>query len=63
MSLTDRVQQIQEGLKLHKDRRSQALERAERLAEQFADIRPQPIAMPMEKYFGLPSFHNDKNAC
>lgn len=62
MSLTDKVQQIQEGLKLNKDRRNQALERAERLAEQFADIRPQSLAMPMEKYFGFPSFHNEKNA-
>lgn len=63
MTLTDRVRRLKEEQNKSRDRRSKALERAEELAERFADIRPQPMAMPMEKYFGLPRFHNDKNAC
>jgi len=60
MTLTDRVRQLQEEQKEILQNRSEALERAEKLADRFADIRPQPIAMPMEKYFGLPRFHYQK---
>lgn len=63
MSLTDKVRKLQEVHVSKPNRQGSALERAEKLADQFADIRPQPLAMPMEKYFGTHYFHTDKNAC
>lgn len=60
MTLTDRVRQLQESQEASTGTRSAALERAEKLADKFADIHPQPLAMPMEKYFGTPAFHTDK---
>lgn len=63
MTLTDRVRRLQEEQKQAYGRRSNPLEKAEELADRFASVRPQPLAMPMEKYFGLPRFHTDKNAC
>lgn len=61
MTLTEKVRKLQSNrIAINRDA---SLKRAEKLADQFADIRPQPLQMPMEKYFGTPSFHNDKNAC
>jgi hypothetical protein len=63
MTLTDKVRRFQQAAQPKSSGHNAALERAEKLADQFADIKPQPLAMPMEKYFGTPQFHNDKNAC
>jgi len=32
-----------------------ALARADKLADEFADVRPKPVAMPLEQYFVTPT--------
>ena len=38
------------------------IKRAEKMAEKFKHIEPETYSVPMEKFFGLPSFRNDSNA-
>lgn len=60
MTLTAKVRKVKEALDDRQDRES--LKRAEQLADQFSDIKPQPLAMPVEKYFGMPAVYDRRSA-
>jgi len=38
------------------------IRRAEKLAEKFKDVEPESYSVPMERYYGLPAFEQDKIA-
>ena len=38
------------------------IKRAEKLAEKFKHVEPETYSVPMEKFFGLPSFQNDSDS-
>lgn len=60
MSLTEIVGRLIIENSGEAEKKSNALKNAERLADIFADIRPQPNNIPLEKYFGTPTFENDR---
>ncbi len=52
MSLTDQVREAIASIETAADH-DEALRRAEMLADQFADVKPAPFAIPIERFVGM----------
>ena len=59
-NLVKEVRDILKVLETDKKKKSSALENAEVLADKFRDVKVRTDVVPIEKYFGLPEFQNDK---
>lgn len=62
MSLTREVERRLEELEKLEASKAKALRDAEALADRFENVRPKTYSLPMERYLGLPDFHNEHNA-
>ena len=63
MTLADAVR-AKLGTIGHAPRMKDALLEAERLADLYADVKPVPYIVPMERYVGVPyHIQAEKNAC
>lgn len=57
MSITDDVEKLLSDVEENnKNINSAALEEAERMANEFSEIKPVPYVVPIERYVGLPVF-------
>lgn len=52
-SLGDRIERLLNETSLDPN---EANREAERMADLFADVEPQPFSIPMERFYGLPSY-------
>jgi hypothetical protein len=52
--LTSRVEVIEDTGMCISDNLEHSLAEAERLSDMFADVRPVPYIVPMERYYGFP---------
>jgi hypothetical protein len=60
MSLVELVEALVRDIDLTTKDKSDANEKAEKLAEKYKDVKPQSYPMPMERFHGLPAFQNEK---
>ncbi len=64
MTISDRVQDALSRHALNRSEISASLAEAERLADVYADIKPVPFVVPIERFSGLPfESRLSKNAC
>jgi len=62
MSLVQKVEALVRDAETTTKKKSEAIEKAEKLADKFRDVKPQSYSIPMERIHGLPAFHIEKNA-
>ncbi|MGU9977824.1 MAG: hypothetical protein ACNYNY_03960 [Candidatus Oxydemutatoraceae bacterium WSBS_2016_MAG_OTU14] len=60
MSLVKKVEDIVRNIDTATKEKSDAIENAEKLADEYKDVKPQSFCIPMERFHGLPTFHNEK---
>ena len=53
MELTEKVKSILKDIEGSDQALPKALEEAEKLADQFADVKPVPYIVPIERFVGL----------
>lgn len=61
MSLVEKVEALLKEDKTDA-KKSEALKRAEKLADKYESVRPQTFSVPMERFYGFPAFETEKNA-
>ena len=62
--LTEKVEKILQKLDKNDPRpANESIRRAEMLSDKFHDVKPKTYSVPMERFIGIPAFHNEKNAC
>lgn len=58
------LRNVKEKLRNHPDvdiELDEALREAERLADVFEEVKPQPYVVPIERFAGLPVFQRDED--
>ena len=62
--LSEKVEKILETVKnVDLDNTNENIRKAELLADKYSHVQPKTYSVPMERFAGLPEFHNEKNAC
>ncbi|MGB0681818.1 MAG: hypothetical protein ACPGOV_03890 [Magnetovibrionaceae bacterium] len=56
MKLVERVEDLLVQIEAQEPKSTSALERAERLSDQYRDVKPVPYKVPIEQSLGLPAF-------
>ena len=57
MTLTKRVSELLDQVNISDDGdKAKELKKAEEMADKYDDIRPKTYAVPMERFYGLPSY-------
>ncbi len=60
MSLVKKVEDLVRDADTATKEKSTEIENAEKLADKYKDVKPQPFYIPMERFHGLPAFRNKK---